>query len=203
MPALVADGLFVDILLGANWLKAVGARLDVGQLELVVNSEKLKLKKLPNSSKDFVGSGFRMYASEMFEVSPVATVLCGVVHVPIARDELCFVNAKAGMGLSFNVFEQSNQDGVINSLSMVNKTETPITIQRRQQVGSLHLVRTVDIPGNVFISSSSSSSLILNSLILNSLNKGSSSYFFASSSLIFLLCLLPFLNPNKSVGCYF
>ena len=108
LPALVADGLFVDVLLGANWLKAVGACLNVGQLELVVNSEKLKLKKLPNPSKDFVGSGFRMYASEMVEISPGATVLCGVVHVPIARDELCFVNAKAGSGLLFNVFEQSN-----------------------------------------------------------------------------------------------
>ena len=80
-----------------------------------------------------------------------------MVHVPIARDELCFVNAKAGLGLSFNIFEQSNQDSVINSLSMVNKTETPITIQRGQQVGSLHLVETVNIPGNVLNSSLSSS----------------------------------------------
>ena len=105
LPALVADGLFVDILLGANWLKAVGAFLDVSQLELVVDSEKLKLKKLPNPSKDFVGSGFKMYAREMVEISPSATVLCGVVHVPVARDELCFVNAKAGLGLLFTVFE--------------------------------------------------------------------------------------------------
>ena len=86
-----------------------------------------------------------MYTSEMVKISPGATVLCGVVHVPIARHELFFVNAKAGLGLSFNVFKQSNQDGVINSLSMVNKTETPITIQRGQQVGSLHLVETVNI----------------------------------------------------------
>ena len=85
-----------------------------------------------------------MYTSEMFEISPGATVLCGVVHVPVACDELCFANTKAGLGLLFNVFEQSNQDGVINSLSMVNKTETPITIQRGQQVGSLHIVETVD-----------------------------------------------------------
>ena len=163
LPALVADGLFVDVLLGANWLKAVGACPDVGQLELVVDSEKLKLKKLPNPSKDFVGSGFKMYAREMVEISPGATVLCGVVHVPIACDQLFFVNAKAGLGLLFNVFEQSNQDGVINSLSMVNKTETPITIQRGQQVRSLHLVETVDTPGNV-LNSSLSSSLTLNPL---------------------------------------
>ena len=65
LPALVADGLFVDVLLGANWLKAVGARLDVDWLELVVDSEKLKLKKLPDPIKDFVGSGFCMYTSEM------------------------------------------------------------------------------------------------------------------------------------------
>ena len=58
LPALVADGLFVDVLLGANWLKAVNARLDVSRLELLVDSEKLKLKKLPDPSKDFVGSVF-------------------------------------------------------------------------------------------------------------------------------------------------
>ena len=98
-----------------------------------------------------------MYAREMVEISPGATVLCGVVHVPVARDELCFVNAKAGLGLLFNVFEQSNQDGVIHSLSIVNKTELPITIQRGQQVGSLHLVETVNIPGHVLNSSLSSS----------------------------------------------
>ena len=63
LPTLVADGLFVDVLLGANWLKAVGACLDVSQFELVVDLEKLKLKKLPDPSKDFVGSGFCMYAS--------------------------------------------------------------------------------------------------------------------------------------------
>ena len=85
--------------------------------ELVVKSEKFKLKKLPNPSKDFLRSGFKIYASEMVEISPGATVLCGVVHVPVARDELFFVNANAGLGLLFNVFEQYNQDGVINSLS--------------------------------------------------------------------------------------
>ena len=90
-----------------------------------------------------MGSGFEMYASEMVEISPGANVLCGVVHVPVARDELCFVNAKAGLGLLFNAFKQSNQDGVINFLNMVNNTGLPITIQRGQQAGSLHLVETV------------------------------------------------------------
>ena len=55
---LVADGLFVDVLIGANWLKASGSCIDVSCLESVVKSEKLKLKKLPNPSKDFVGSVF-------------------------------------------------------------------------------------------------------------------------------------------------
>ena len=100
--------------------------------------------------------------------------------MPKARDKLCFVNAKAGLGLLFYVFEQSNQDGVINSLSMVNKTELLITIQRGQQVGSLHLVETVNILGNVLNSSLSSSST------LNPLNKVSSSCFFVSSSFDFL-----------------
>ena len=55
LPALVADGLFMDVLLGANWLKAVGACLDVGQLKLVVDSEKLKLKKLPTQVRTLWG----------------------------------------------------------------------------------------------------------------------------------------------------
>ena len=95
LPALVADGLFVDVLLGANWLKAVGACLDVSCLELLIDLEKLKLKKLPDLCKDFVGSGFRIYAGIKVEISPGATVACSVVHVPITRDELCIVNAKA------------------------------------------------------------------------------------------------------------
>ena len=70
-----------------------------------------------------MGSGFKMYASEMVEISPGATVLCGLDHKPVANDELCFVNAKAGLSLLFNVLEQSNQQCIINSLSIVNKTE--------------------------------------------------------------------------------
>ena len=35
-PALVADGFFVDIIFGANWLKAVGACLDINRLKMVV-----------------------------------------------------------------------------------------------------------------------------------------------------------------------
>ena len=54
--------------------------------------KKLKLKKLPDPSKDFVGSGFKMYTSELVEISPGATVLCGKVHVPVARNELYFVS---------------------------------------------------------------------------------------------------------------
>ena len=100
--------------------------------------------------------------------------------MPVARDELCFVNAKAGLGLLFNVFEQSNQDGIINSLSIVNKTKMPITIQCGQQGGSLHLVETVNILGDVFISS-------LSSLTLDTLNKVSSSYFFVYLSFNFFL----------------
>ena len=90
-----------------------------------------------------------MYTCEMVMISPGATFLCGVIHVPEAQDELCFVNTKAGLGLLFNVFERFNQDSIINSLSIVNKTELLITIQRSQQVGSLHLVETFYIPGNI------------------------------------------------------
>ena len=105
-----------------------------------------------------------MYAREMVEISPGATVLCGIVHMPVACDELCFMNAKAGLGLFFNFLEQSNQDAVINSLSIVNKTELPLAIQCGQQVGSLYLVETVKIPGNVLSSSLCSTFNLLNKL---------------------------------------
>ena len=60
----------------------------MSQLKFVVDSEKLKLKKLPNSIKEFVGSGFKMHASEMVEIFSGATVLCGLVHVPVAHIKL-------------------------------------------------------------------------------------------------------------------
>ena len=135
--------------------------------------EKLKLKKLPDPRKDFVGSKLLMYASEMVEISPGATVKCGVVHVPVLKNEFCFVNAKVGLGFAFNLFEQSKKDRLINSLSIANKSKLPVTIQHVQQVGSLYLVETVKISGNVISSSLSSS--------LNLSNKLSSSYFFVSN----------------------
>ena len=49
-------------------------------------------------------SGFKMYASDMVEISPGATVLCGVVHGPLAHDKFCFINTKARLGLLFNIF---------------------------------------------------------------------------------------------------
>ena len=58
LPALVANGLFVEVLLGANWMKAVGACLDINRLEIAIDKEKLRLKKLPNPSEDFFRAGF-------------------------------------------------------------------------------------------------------------------------------------------------
>ena len=55
-----------------------------------------------------------MYTSEMVEISLGATVKCGVFHVPVPKNELCFVNAKVGSGLTFYLFKQPNKDGVIN-----------------------------------------------------------------------------------------
>ena len=83
LPALVADDLFVYVLLGANWMKAVGACLDINRLEKAVDKEKLNLKKLPNPSKDFVGAGFKIYASERVEVAPGGFTGCEVVHCPV------------------------------------------------------------------------------------------------------------------------
>ena len=36
LPALVAEGLFVEVLLGANWLQAVGACINITRLEIRV-----------------------------------------------------------------------------------------------------------------------------------------------------------------------
>ena len=104
-PALVADILFLEVLLGANWKKAVGACLDINRLKIAINKEKLRLKKLPNPSEDFVGAGFKMYASERVEVNPGGFTVCEVVHFPVPQEELCFVNSKAGSEIMFNVFE--------------------------------------------------------------------------------------------------
>ena len=79
---------------------------------------------------------------------------CSYLSVP--KNELCFVNAKIGLGLTFDLFEQSNKDGIIKSLSIVNKSDLPLAIQRGQQVGSLYLVETVNFPGNILSSSLSS-----------------------------------------------
>ena len=108
-----------------------------------------------------------MNTSKTVEISVGATFLCGVVHVPVACDELCFVNAQSGLGLLIKNFRQSNKDGVLNFLSIINKTKLLITIQRRQQVGLLHLKKML-IPGFFFISSFSSS------LTLNTFDKVSS-----------------------------
>ena len=73
----------------------------------------------------------------MVEILPNATVKCGVVQVPVPKNELFFLNAKVGLGFTFDLYEQSNKYGVINSLSIVNKSNSPITIQHGQQIGSL------------------------------------------------------------------
>ena len=80
LPAPVAEGLFVDVLLGANWLKAIKARIDITRFEIRVLDEKLKLKKLLDPSEDFVGSGFKIYASECVVVAPEGVTQVGVMH---------------------------------------------------------------------------------------------------------------------------
>ena len=101
LPALVAEGLFVDVLLGANWLKAVGARLNITRLEIRVMDEKLKLKKLLDLSEDFLGSFFKIYASRCVVVAPKVVTQVGVIHCPVEKHKLCYVNSAASLGLSF------------------------------------------------------------------------------------------------------
>ena len=83
LPMLVADGLFVDVLLGANWMRVVSAFFDVGQLELVEDFEFFKLKKLLDPSKDFVGSRFKIHATVIVEIAPGSSTMCVVVHCPV------------------------------------------------------------------------------------------------------------------------
>lgn len=48
LPAMIAEGLFVDVLLGANKPKAVGACLNITQLENRAKDRKALAEELPN-----------------------------------------------------------------------------------------------------------------------------------------------------------
>ena len=98
-------------------------------------------------------------ASKRVEVSPGANVVCSVVHVPITCDELCFVNAKAGLGLSFNVFKQSYEDGVINSLSITNKSESP-RLSNAANKSDLCILWKLSKSRVTFLNTSNSSSIL-------------------------------------------
>ena len=132
--------------------------------------EKLKLMKLPDLSEDFVGSGFKIYASECVVVAPEGITQVGVIHCPVKKHKLCYINSVTGLGLSFDVFKEANQDSQINSIHITNKTDKLITVQRGQHLGNLFLVETVNIPGNVIFSNSATL-----------VNKYTSSYFVSSS----------------------
>ena len=84
--------------------------------KLVVDKEKLGLKKLLDPSEDFVGDGFKFYTSERVKIAPGGFAVCEVVHCPVLQEKPCFFNSKARLGLLFNVLNQSNKDSVINSL---------------------------------------------------------------------------------------
>ena len=61
---------------------------------------------------------------------------CFESQCPVPHDEICCDDSKVGLGLLFKVFKQLNKDGAINSLSVQNKTDLPLTIQLCQQFGS-------------------------------------------------------------------
>lgn len=69
----------MDILLGANWLKAVNACLDITWLKLKVMDKIFKLEKLLDLSEDFMGSGFKIYASDCVVVSLEGVTQVGVI----------------------------------------------------------------------------------------------------------------------------
>ena len=126
LPAFVAEGLFVDFLLGANWLKAIGACLNITRLEIKVMDEKLKLKKMPDPSEDFVGSGHKIYASECVVVAPIGVAQVGVIHCLVEKQELCYVNSAAKV----------KKDAF--TLNKVNKTEVkedaPIKTEKKKLI---------------------------------------------------------------------
>ena len=76
--------------------------------------EMLKLKKLPDPSEEFVRSGFKTYASECVVVAPEGVTQVGVINCPVDKHKLCYANSAAGLGLFFDIFEESNQDIQIN-----------------------------------------------------------------------------------------
>ena len=75
LPALVADGLIVEVLLGAKWMKAVGACLNITRLKVIEYKKKLRLKKLPGPSEDFV-----MDKSKCIPVSMLRLLLVALLH---------------------------------------------------------------------------------------------------------------------------
>lgn len=81
----------------------------------------------------------------MVVISLRATVSCSVAHMSITCDELFFVNTKAGLDLSFNVFEQYNEDCVINSLSFTNKYEFLLLFLATNKLNLCFLLRPVKI----------------------------------------------------------
>ena len=83
LPALIADGLFCRRSSWRQLDESFGAHLDINRLEIVVDKDYLRLKKLSNPSEDFVGAGFKMYTSEHVEVSPGGFTVNEVVHCPI------------------------------------------------------------------------------------------------------------------------
>ena len=78
-PVLVADGLFVDVLLGANWIKAVSAHLDINRLEIVVDKS-LGYRSYTALLKTLFGLGSKTYTSECVEVAPGGFIELSVVH---------------------------------------------------------------------------------------------------------------------------
>ena len=65
-PARIAEGLFVDILLGSNKLRAVGARLERTRLEIRATD----LKALLRSCQTIIRCWFQNFARECVVVIP-------------------------------------------------------------------------------------------------------------------------------------
>ena len=104
-PAMIAEDLFVDILLGANKNKAVGALPDKKRLKLKLRTKKLWLRSCQTNSR----CQFQSVARDCVVVTPEGIPKGDTGHVQ--RQVLGYVSSAAGKSLSLNIYEISNPDG--------------------------------------------------------------------------------------------
>lgn len=93
LPALFVDCLFLDVLLGGNWLKAVSSRLGINRLKMVVDKISLGKKSYLALIKTLLGLSLRCIPVSVLRLLLVALQYVKIVHCPVPQDELFFFNS--------------------------------------------------------------------------------------------------------------